>query len=414
MRIQETVRNDGLRIISGRVPSKKVHVSLTSRVGSAYDPPDRQGLYHYFEHMAFKGTEKRTVKDIRQFAARYLLHHNAATRKLSTVYYGTAVQRKLPQLCEFLCDTYFHSIYPEEEIEREKEVVLNEIGTKKDSDGNRAYFALWESLWQKNPLRDNGGGTSEGVERLARTDLINAHAQWHVPPSTVVIAVGDVYHNDLVNRLNTLIPFQKQDVSWRSWDSEYGNPPTEQNITIRLPEKQKATIVCGSKFPGHNGNQRIQVLQSFLVSMLVRGSNSMLWQEIREKRGFAYSVSGGISGEHQLGNYFFANASVLPSRIEHVCDLIYECILTPFSDPYMFEITKEWLYDWHTLEYDDLDDWAGLIANSLIVGLPIKRCEQHFSRMRSLIQSVTLDEVEALRASTLKREHFVTVVVRPE
>lgn len=333
MRVQETIRDDGLRIISGKVPSKKVHMSLTSLVGSAYDPPDRQGLYHYFEYMAFKGTEKRTVKDIRQFAARYLLHHNAATSKLSTVYYGTAVQRKLPQLCELLCDTYFHSMYPEEEIEREKEVVLNEIGTRKDSDSNRAYFALWESLWQKNPLRENGAGTSEGVEMLTRSDLISAHAKWHTPSSTVVIAVGDIHHHDLVNRLNTLIPFQKQNVSWKSWDSEYGDPPAEQNITIRLPGKQKATIVCGSKFPGHNKNQRTQVLWSFLVSMLVRGSNSILWQEIREKRGFAYSVSGGISGEHLLGNYFFANASVLPSRVEEVCDLIYECILTPFSDP---------------------------------------------------------------------------------
>lgn len=140
----------------------------------------------------------------------------------------------------------------------------------------------------------------------------------------------------------------------------------------------------------------------------------MLWQEIREKRGYAYSVSGGISGEYGLGNYFFANASVLPSRIEHVCDLIYECILTPFSDPDMFEITKEWLYDWYTLDYEDLDDWAHLIASTIISGLPVKSCEQHFSQIRSLIKSITLDEVEDLRASTLKREHFVTVVVRPE
>lgn len=414
MRIQETIRDDGLRIISGKVPSKKVHMSLTSLVGSAYDPPDRQGLYHYFEHMAFKGTKKRTVKDIRQFAARYLLHHNASTGKLSTAYYGTAVQRKLPQLCEFLCDTYFHSMYPEEEIEREKEVVLNEIGTRKDSDSNRAYFALWESLWQRNPLRDNGAGTQEGVEKITRTDLLNAHAKWHVPSSTVVIAVGDIPHHDLVNRLKALVPFQKQDVSRKNWDSEYGELPAEQNITIRLPGKQKATIVCGSKFPGHNRNQRTQVLWSFLVSMLVRGSNSTLWQEIREKRGFAYSVSGGISGEHLLGNYFFANASVLPSRVEEVCDLIYECILTPFSDPYMFEITKEWLYDWNTLEYEDLDDWAELISHTIALGLSAKQCERHFAHMRSLIQSVTLGEVEALRASTLKREHFVTVVVRPD
>ena len=150
------------------------------------------------------------------------------------------------------------------------------------------------------------------------------------------------------------------------------------------------------------------------MHMLVRGTNSILWNEIREKRGFAYSVSGGIGGEYSLGNYFFADASVLPSRVETVCNLMHQCIQKPLSDFRQFEITQEWLYDWHTLEYEVLDDWAGLIMSRLNMELLVKQSERHFTQMRNLIRSVTLDEVEELRVSTLKREKFVTVVVRPE
>ena len=414
MRVQETMRDDGLRIISSRIRSQKVYLGIMCPVGSAYDPLDMRGLYHYFEHMAFKGTEQRTVQDLRNFAARFLLENNAATGNLGTIYSGMAVQRKFPELCEFLCDTYFHSVYPEEEIEREKEVVLNEIEMRKDNDYSRAYLALGETLWQKNPLRESGGGTVEGVMKITRSDLLGAHALYRIPACTVIIAVGAIDHDNVVKTLNTLIPRDITPCPPRKiWDTEYDMPPTEQYVTITLPQKQKATIVCGCKFPVHR-DKRVRVLRSFLVHMLVLGTNSILWNEIREKRGFAYSVSGGIGGEYSLGNYFFADASVLPSRVETVCDLIHECIHKPLSDLRQFEITQEWLYDWHTLEYETLEDWAGLIMGRLNMELPVKQSERYFGQIRNLIRSVTLDEVEELRVSTLKREKFATVIVRPE
>ena len=106
MKVQETIREDGLHIISGRIPSKKVYMKLLAKVGSAYDQPDKRGLFHYFEHMAFKGTSNRTLQDIISFSRRNVLARNAYTGRIETGYWGEAVARKFPLLCEFLCDIF--------------------------------------------------------------------------------------------------------------------------------------------------------------------------------------------------------------------------------------------------------------------------------------------------------------------
>ena len=119
MKINETIRKDGLRIISCHVPNKRsVQVELISRVGSAYDPADHQGLFHCFEHMAFKGTKTRSIEDLQSFSAKNLFGGNAATGTLGTTYDASVVDRKMPEACEYLCDIYFNSTFPARELKK--------------------------------------------------------------------------------------------------------------------------------------------------------------------------------------------------------------------------------------------------------------------------------------------------------
>jgi len=127
MKINETIRKDGLRIITCYVPHKKsVFVELVARVGHAYDPSNKPGLFHIFEHMAFKGTKKRTANDLLSFAARNFMDDNAGTGTLETTYEALAIDRKLPLACEYLCDIYFNSLLPSAELKKEIRLILLE------------------------------------------------------------------------------------------------------------------------------------------------------------------------------------------------------------------------------------------------------------------------------------------------
>ena len=412
MKVRETVREDGLRIISGRVPSKKVYLNLIAGVGSAHDPENKKGLFHYFEHMAFKGTEKRSIEDIGSFTRRNLLDGNASTKKLTTSYYVEAVSRKFSLLCEYLCDIYFHSVFPKSEIEREKEVILNEIARDNDDDHYRAYFALWEQLWTQNPLRASEVGSPEGVKNVSRDDLLSAREHWYVPSNTVALAIGRIDHDDFVAELGRHIPIDSAAIEHRTWNDEYGALPQKPEVIIELPEREKAIFLLGFKFPFYN-DEKTAVLTKFLQFLLVCRPTSRLWNEVREKRGLSYALNGGVCCDYQLGHYFHVYVETFPQRVEEVQELVKGLLMKPLDDSDEFEEMKEWLYDWYTLNPETLDEWSAFIVDALNRGVSPKTAERYLSRMSKLISSVSLDEVEDLRRLSMNPEQFVSVIVRP-
>ncbi|MCI0566440.1 insulinase family protein [bacterium] len=412
MKIEETIRDDGLRIITCRIPSKKVYVELTAGVGSAYDQPGQEGLFHYFEHMAFKGTARRPVDEIRSFSRRNILASNASTGKIETRYYGTAVARKFSELCDFLCDIFFHSEFPPEEIEREKEVVLNEIARDEDRDSTVAFCRLRESLWRRNPLRVFGVGTPPGVRSVGRDVLLATKEKWYIPSNTLAIAAGKIDHHDFVCELNKHIPYNFRAVRHYSWDDELEAPPVHREILVPRGLRNRATCVFGCKFPVFADDKRIAV-SKILQHSLVTGSGSVLWRELREKRGLAYSLSGRVTASYRLGADFSVYVETLPDRIDNVRELLPQILFKPFTDKSIFEETKEFLLDWYALGHDDPDDYAALIRSQIYRGKTPKSTERYFNRFCKALSSVTIDEVESLREATLVPERFVTVIVKP-
>ncbi len=412
MKIQETVRDDGLRIISCRVPSKKTYLELVAGVGSAYDPPGKEGLFHYWEHMAFKGTVSRSVENINSFIRRNLLERNAYTQRTRIGFWGTSVAKKFPLLCDLVCDIYCNSRFPAEEVEREKEVVLNEIARDLDEDGYIASTALWRELWRENPLRIHGVGSPEGVRSVTREDLLREKASWFVPQNTIALAIGDVRHDEVVSLVEKHLALPRARVVHNAWDDEYEALPEKREIAIERAKSEKATVLFGCKFPLFT-DERTHQIATFLKRLLVSGQTSRLWNEVREKRGFAYALSGGISGVYPLGYYFMAYVETLPSRIEMVRELVEKLVFTPLQDQNAFEEVRESLDDLHMLTPEKPEDWSEPILSRVQKNTPLKSLDRYFPRQRKIISSITLEEVEALRVQTLTPEKFVTVIVKP-
>ena len=416
MTIRETIRKDGLRIITCNIPTQtKVLVSISAGVGSAWDPADRQGFFHYFEHIAFKGTARRNARQINEFRDRHLLASNAGTGRMQTEYWGTAVYTKLDLLSEFICDIYANSTFPAVEIAKEKGPVLLEAARNKDNDGYRGDLALRELLYKKNPLRQFSTGTEEGIRSITRRDLLREKARWYVPANTVAIAVGRVSHQAFVRNIESHIPFDATPVLLREWDPEFALLPPISREIIERKDRSKTTVMMACKMPDRV-NDRVEAAEDFVISLLASGHSSRLWEEIRSRRGLAYAADGSMARYPGLGAYFNTFVQTAPGREALVEKLTRQALFAPITqkDRKLFEMTRERANDIITAGFgENLGVWADAIQDKLAKGESVLGLRHYFAEQRRIVNSLTLREAEKIRRELFRPERFVTVIVRP-
>ncbi len=416
MKVKETVREDGMRIISCLLPHRKRSlVEFIATVGSAYDPEDQRGLFHCFEHMAFKGTQKRTVDEINSFSRRHFIANtrNASTKEIYTNYHGVVTLSKLDKACDLLSDLFYNATFPDQELEREKNVVVNEIKRDNDRDSYVAYFNLWKNLWKENPMRIFGVGTEEGMRNTTREDLISAKNTWYVPSNTTVLATGGHSHETLVSVVNALVPLSSLTVKHKTWSDEYDVLPEKTLVTEEKSGRELATAAIGCKFPAFKWQSpRDRVLAILMNVMIGQGERSLLHEEVREKRGLAYTISSYIT-KCPLGSYFTISFETQPQNLDEVIDLSYRAVASPLNSAVRFEEVRESLLDNAEVEYESIGEWAYLVRNYFELGLPVKNAEQNFRNFKKVLKTVTLEEVDALKTKLLKPEKFVTSIVKP-
>lgn len=416
MKIQETVRHDGLRIISCNIPTQtKVLVSVSALVGSAYNPVNRQGLFHLFEHMAFKGTKKRSAAQIREFQNRNLLNSNASTARLQTEYWGTAIARKLHLVCDIITDIYAHSTFPAEGLKKEKSTVLLEAARNRDDDNYTAYQTLRELLYSKNPMSQFTTGTEEGIKSITRKHLLKEKEKWYVPSNTIAVAVGKVSHTAFVREMSEHIPEKRAEVIKQVWDNEIDVLPKINRREINREGRKKSTIVMGCKI-ADMVSDRIDITEDFMTSLLVAGWSSRLWNEVREKRGLAYTVDGGIARNRNLGAYFYVFVQTKPGKEKLVESLMRKAIFTPLSgkDKKIFEDTRETILDSIDVGYgEDLGRWIGLIFEKIAKEESLSGIKKYFSERRKIVKSISLHDAEKMRKELMRPERFATVILKP-
>ncbi len=411
MKVEDTTRSDGLRIISCNIPgAKKTFMEINVGAGSAFDQSDKEGQAHYAEHMAFKGTKTKSLADL-QSISRRLRMRNAYTEVLRTGYMAEAPYTKFELLCEFLCDIVVHPSFPEDELETEKEVVANEIARDNDDDELTAYIGAWKNLWRANPLRIFGVGTPKGLGEISRHDLLSAHTYWYIPSNMVIVAAGKVNHEELLAQVNARIPLDDRRIAKDSWDDEYNIAPLEKNVVIKVPKRQKTTLLFACKFPKYTDERTSMTVR--LMSLMLADDQALLWDELREKRGLIYGINGGIVTEPELGNYWYISTECLPRDAKEVRKIVHDTLYTPFKHETLFKEIKEQSDDMLVVGYESPSGWAHAILQMVRLGKdPKKTLKGYFPRHRKILADITLADLEALRARTLQPERFVTVTVK--
>lgn len=309
-RLRRTILPSGVRILSESVPgAASSSIGFWVPVGSRDEAPHQYGSTHFLEHLLFKGTTRRTAFDIALAFDRVGGEHNAATAKEHTVYHAKVRDADLPMAVEVLADMVCASVIDRDEFETERGVILEELAMAEDDPNDVLWERFYEAILHGHPLGRPIGGTPESI-RAARRDDVWDHYRAHYRPAELVVAVaGSVDHDRLVEQV-------EQALREGGWDLDTASTPCARRprqaaelaggprlVHVERPLEQVNLLIGTSGLTSQDEDRHAHAL---LHRIFGGGMSSRLFQEIREKRGYAYSVhsfAGGHSDAGMAGMY---------------------------------------------------------------------------------------------------------------
>ena len=314
-----TVLDSGLRIITAEMPhTRSVSISVFVGVGSRHEAGGEAGASHFLEHLLFKGTGSRPEPEMISGAVEGVGGIlNAETEQEFTVYWCKVPQPYLFECLDLLTDLVQNPLLPEEEVERERAVVLDELAMTHDHPGYKVQYLLDAMLWPDHPLGREIAGTSETVSDLTR-DTLFAHLERHYTPGNVVISVaGALDHEQVASRICELT------AGWRgaaaAAPSNYEAEPRAPALSMEYRRTEQAHIAIG--IPGLSLFHPDRYALDLLNAALGEGMSSRLFLEVRERRGLAYDVHSSVTHFRDCGSIQIS-AGADPRRIYETVDTI--------------------------------------------------------------------------------------------
>lgn len=276
---------NGMRVVSEAMPQvKTVSVGIWVDAGARDETPEINGVAHMLEHMAFKGTERRTALAIAEEIEAVGGHLNAFTSREQTAYYARVMAGDTGLALDILADILQHSVFDAEEMEREREVIIQEIGQSEDTPDDIIFDHLQETAFPGQPLGRSILGTVERVSAMQRGDLQGFLDRFYHGPSLVLVAAGAVDHDMLVAEAERLFARLRQTPRAKQQDARYGGGGEKR--AVRDLEQAHVAIAL----PGLAFDDPDYYAMQVYATVLGGGMSSRLFQEVREKRGLAYSV----------------------------------------------------------------------------------------------------------------------------
>ncbi len=294
---------------------RSVSVGFWFDVGSRDEPEAISGTSHFLEHLLFKGTPTRTAKDIADAFEAVGGDLNAFTGKEYTCYYSRVLDNDLPMTLDVLTDMITRSTLDPDELEPERKVILEEIAMHEDAPDELVHDLFYRSTYGNHPLGRPVLGFNETIAEVPRDDI---HSYWrdrYGPSNLVVAAAGHLDHDHLVSEVERLFEARPSKKTLRQ-----GPPPSHQpGVNVFTRPTEQAHIIIGTKgLPrAHEDRHALAIVDNILGS----GMSSRLFQEVREKRGLAYSVYSYRSMFADAGT-FAVYAGTLPQNAETVIDLV--------------------------------------------------------------------------------------------
>lgn len=294
-----TILNNGIRVVTEKIsPFRSISIGLWVNVGSRDEEPKESGLSHFIEHMVFKGTKKRTAKEIAQSLESLGGHLNAFTSREQTCYYARVLDEHLPVAVDVLADLVKNGLLTPTDLEKEKKVILEEIKDVQDNPADLVHDLYAQSLWKDQPLGQPVIGSSQTVSAFQRRDLVNYLKCHYTCDSLVVAASGNVDHHKLVDFAEKKL---RLDSDHHRTFRKRKAPQAFQSVKL-IKRKSAQTHVCLG-VPAFKFSHPRRYALTLLNIVLGGGMSSHLFQSIREKLGLAYSVYSFVDFFEDTGTW---------------------------------------------------------------------------------------------------------------
>jgi len=369
----KVVLDNGIRVVSQEMPDhRSVSLGIWVENGSRHESTGENGISHFIEHLLFKGTERRSAAQIAEEMDAIGGVLNAFTAKEHTCYYAKILDEDLPLAIDLLTDIFLHSVFDRDEIERERSVILQEISQAEDTPDDYIHDLFSLDFFKDHPLARPICGSAETVNSFRRQDFLTFFKSRYRPRRVVVAAAGHLRHEQLVRAFNERLGSVSDSTYDGRSNSQDGAPEMQSGIFQHTKSLEQAHLCLGVLGVHQTHPQRYTAY--ILNTLLGGGMSSRLFQEIREKRGKAYSVYSFSSSYKDVG-YLGVYAGTSLEWVEEVVELILkELKQLAAGDIKDEEIrrTKGQLVGSMMLGLESTDSWMSHIArNEIYFGEPI-------------------------------------------
>ena len=415
--VRRSVLPGGLRVVTEFLPSvRSVALGIWVGVGSRDEDVPHAGATHYLEHLLFKGTRKRTALEISSVMDAVGGEMNAFTAKEYTCYYARVLDADLPLAIDVLSDMVTASLIEPRDVDAERNVVLEEIAMNDDDPTDSVHEAFTSHLFGDTPLGRPILGTVDSINGITRDQIHEHYVARYTPPHLVVAAAGNVDHDAMVAGVRAafgpaLSGFGAAEPagprlrgSGGLWDG-YG-PAAGTGVKLVSRSIEQANLVLGCEGLARTDDRRFAL--GVLNAALGGGMSSRLFQEVREKRGLAYSVYS-FTAQHADTGLWGVYVGCLPSKADEVLSICTDELAKVIADG---------------LSDAELDRGKGQVRGGIVLGLEdpssrmtrLGKSELVYPRLEPVdeviaaIDAVTHDDVRAIAEEVLARPKTLAVV----
>jgi predicted Zn-dependent peptidase len=380
---QKTVLPNGVRVLTERIPHfHSVSTGIWVNVGSRDELNGERGITHFIEHMLFKGTEKRSARDIAKELDAVGGFVNAFTSKEQACFHAKVLHPHLPLVVDILTDIFLNSVFAPDEIAREQQVIVQEIRMIEDTPDEYIHILFQEMFWPDNPLGLPIYGTVEGVEGISREHILHYLSRMFQPERIVVAAAGNLEHQ----RFLDLVAPSMETLNHPQRPSTRQKPTDHHHIQVVPKDLEQVHLCLGVGGPSQTDENRFPC---HLLNVILGSSmSSRLFQEIRENRGLAYSVYSFLNSHEDTG-MFGIYAGVAAENVQETLAIIHEqlskLLKEPIPEPEL-NAAKEYLKGSMYLNSESTDSRMNRLAKNEFLFeryVPFEEVEQRIDQVTS-------------------------------
>ncbi len=405
---RKSILPNGIRIVSEEIPYvRSISVGVWINVGSRDDHEHKNGISHFLEHMVFKGTERYSARQIATSLEGIGGYLNAFTTKEHTCYYARILDDHLPKALDVISDLVRYPRFDKGEMEKEKNVILEELKNNEDDPGELIYDYFDDTVFHDHPLGNPIIGKSASIKSFSRNDLERYLGGHYIPSGIVIAAAGNLKHEKLVAIVEKFFggiprrkPSPKREVGprrLRPGRQEFEKPFLQAHILT-------GTIGCGIK-------SRVRYPLMVLNTLLGEGMSSRLFQNIREKYGFAYSVysfANLLSDTGNFGIYIGTDSKSVDKTLELTYRELGKLKSGPVSKAEL-ERTKAQLKGMTVLGLESMTNRMMRLGS----GETYFRGYTPLHKFLTAIDAVTASDVLELARKLFRVEEFSTIIIKP-